>query len=68
MSYRLNVGRKKKNNNKNNRQKEKKLTMLNLLAEITFKTHEEDILLTQKYEVTFGYSPSLPQKNEQKNH
>lgn len=71
MSYRLNVGRKKKKNNKNNRQKEKKkkkLTMLNLLAEIKFKKHEEDILLTQKYEVTFGYSLSLPQKNEQKNH
>lgn len=44
--------------------------MLNLLAEIKFKKkkHEEDILLTQKYEVTFGYSLSLPQKNEQKNH
>lgn len=35
LSYRLNVGR-KKNNNKNNKQKEKKLTMLNLLAEIKF--------------------------------
>lgn len=68
LSYRLNVGRKKEQQQQKQQTKRKKLTMLNLLAEIKFKKHEEDILLTQKYEVTFGYSLSLPQKNEQKNH